>query len=178
MDHGWEPTPALFEAMYRRSQGAQRPELKRFLERIHRSLEGTTTKTVRGDGNCLISSINEAVGQPRLNVRDETQRNEILQHPAAQEYITMGVLEARDLGGNVNNLDINWCIVFARILARPIVVFIHKDDTFLVAEFPANDPNTPPICLLLHNGHFWPIRHNVPAMITRWKNGTFCNFAA
>ena len=90
MDAGWEPTPALFEAMYRRSQGAQRPELKRFLARI-RSLEGTTTKTVRGDGNCLISSINEAVGQLRLNVRDETQRKEILQHLAAQEYITMGV---------------------------------------------------------------------------------------
>ena len=57
------------------------------------------------------------------------------------------------------------------------VMSIHKGDTFHVAEFPANDASNP-ICLLLHNGHFWPIRHVEAPAITLWKGPTFTNFAA
>ena len=173
MESGWTNTADYFQRMYR---NAQRPETIRFVKKVSSALNNTTTKMVRGDGHCLIGSINEAVGNPILNPKEQKQL--ILRHESIEPLISAGVLDGNDLDADVNNLDINWCVVFAHLIGRPIHVFIHKDNNYYTQEFPVDVGGADPILLLLHNGHFWPLRtKTISDMKGLWQSGTFVSFA-
>lgn len=175
MSAQWENAVRFFNR--RDPHTPRRPEVQTFLGALERAAPNALTKEVLGDGNCLLSALNET----SFVTIDETEGRRMYEtwakdHPykAAQLAIPDDrgnpELSAGDLeDAQKNDASIFWLEIIAYATGRKINVLVSHNGELSVHTF--ENPKLEGFAvsthfLLLRDGHFWPLNGDID--MSKW----------
>ena len=163
----WKNVVEFWEAQYPHTP--RRPETQNLINALKRAAKTATTLTVPGNGNCLVSSINatlsgEVVGRDLSKVIVEGWAKD--QDPFVLKFILEenGKTEMSPndlLDDKKNDLNINWVAAISNAYNLPITVLVAREGALSVYSCDSPDPMHTRSYLLLHNGHFWPLKGEI-----------------